>query len=131
MGKILEVSAKDNAWGWGYSTQPVQTPTGLVVAVPDRPDYTGTVKEIKDAIRRDRTYHSLGGACHCDRWFYAGRLVTAFEWWFADDPEGDPGGPGHWGFTTDLRGFDPDDMAFMGETFKIKIAERGNDGRER
>ena len=117
----LEVSVNSKKWGWGYSTQPVQTPTGLTVECPDQPDYTGTVAQVKEAIRKDRAYNSLGGAYHCDRWFYDGRKVAAFEWWFANDPEADPGGPGHWGFTTDLHGFDPDDMALMGDTFKIKV----------
>jgi hypothetical protein len=120
--EIIEVSVKSKKWGWGYSTQPQRTSTGgLTISIPGSPDYTGTVEQIKSRISQDRTYKSLGGAYHRDMWFYDGRPVAAIEWYFPDDPD-DPDGPGHWGFTADLRGFDPDDMTFMGDTFKIKIA---------
>jgi len=117
----ITVSLKDRNWGWAYSTQPVRTRTGLTIEEPEVPDYTGTVAQIHRNITEDRTYNSLGGACHCDRWFYDGKPVQAVEWLFQDDPDAEPGGPSHWGFTSDLRFFDPSDFGFLGESFKIKI----------
>ena len=122
MEEQIAVKVSDTQWGWAYSTQPVQTPTGLIIAAPEQPDYTGTVAAIKRQIKQDRTYRNLGGACHCDRWFYNGKAVVGHEWFFPENEEHPEVGRGRMGFTHDMRGFDPERMTWDEGEFKILLA---------
>jgi hypothetical protein len=74
---IIKNPNRTRKWGWGYST----TPSGVdaySIVPPTRPDYVGTLKQVREAIRNDRAYNSLGGAFHCDRWFYDGKPLSAY-----------------------------------------------------
>jgi len=79
-------------WGWGYSTNPTGR-DAYSIEMPSRPDYTGTLKTVQDAIDSDRTYASMksGGTFINTQWFYDGKRITNraefIDWWNSFDRE--------------------------------------------
>lgn len=65
----------DKEFGWGYTFTP--TGEGTSIETPSGPDYTGTIEEIRQAIRSDKTWqvHSRT-AFYNSAWFYKGRRIT-------------------------------------------------------
>lgn len=104
---VITVRLSDTCWGWDFSTQPVQTDHGLVIEAPCAPYYVGNVAQIERAIAGDKTYNSLGSACHADAWFYDHKKIIGYMWFFT-------GGGGTWEISHDMRGFNPRMFEFLG-----------------
>lgn len=51
--------------GWDYTTAVV----GNDIPKPEKPYYVGTYKSIRESIRQDRGFHSLGGTFYSSAWF--------------------------------------------------------------
>ena len=71
---------RSRAFGFGWSSIP--TGHGTEIETPKRPDYTGTVRQVQEAIREDRALAATvsGGAYHSRVWFYKGRRIVATLW---------------------------------------------------
>lgn len=67
------------SWGWNYSTQPGQT--GLIL-VPERPDYVGSIAQVRSDIAHDRNYAACrsGGTHLASAWFYGNRRVLSVRY---------------------------------------------------
>jgi hypothetical protein len=68
---------RSRAFGFGWSSIP--TAHGTEIETPKRPDYTGTVRQVQEAIREDRALAATvsGGAYTSQVWFYKGKRITA------------------------------------------------------
>ena len=76
---------RSRSFGWGYSTKPTGKDS-LSVALPTQPAYTGTYRQVCEAIRSDPNYASLrDGAYYLAAWFYQGRRIThtKIDRWYA------------------------------------------------
>lgn len=64
--------------GWGYNCSPSQGERGYYFEPPEKPDFTGTIRQIRDAADADRTYQSIqsGGTFYSYAWFYKGRRIV-------------------------------------------------------
>jgi hypothetical protein len=75
---VINNPRQTRKWGWGYST----TPTGddaYSIETPDRPQYTGTLGQVRKSRREDRIFNNLGGALYNEAWFYNGQRITGIE----------------------------------------------------
>ena len=64
---------RSRKWGFGYCTTPDGTgPYGI--HAPTRPQHTGTIRQVREAIAANRALSSFvsGGTCHTRRWFHDG-----------------------------------------------------------
>lgn len=73
---IVECYPKCDVMGWNYSTDPTGE-DAYSIKIPCSPHFEGTVEQIKQAIREDRGFNSLGGAFYSTAWFYNGRRIIA------------------------------------------------------
>ena len=100
------ITRKTRNLGWGWTTQPTGR-NAYEIETPTRPDYTGTIRQIREQIADDRSYNNLGGAFSNTAWFVAGKhIVSAWMVYNTTDLDGgDPNAKWEWGwirFTTDL-----------------------------
>lgn len=62
--------------GYGISTTPVQTPTGLEIAPPTRPTIHGTVRTLLEKIPSEaRAHGATGGVFFAERLFLGTREI--------------------------------------------------------
>jgi hypothetical protein len=66
-------------WGWEYSTQPERNSTSIVP--PTKPYYTGTLRQVREAIEKDSTFASVqsGNTYYASRWFYDGKPILGID----------------------------------------------------
>ena len=71
--------SRSRKWGFGYETQPERNSTRILP--PSRPDYTGTLAQVREAIDNDRTLASFksGGTFVNMKWFYAGQMIEGVD----------------------------------------------------
>jgi hypothetical protein len=72
----IQNPTRSRRWGFGYCT----SPTGdgpYSIEVPNRPEHTGTIRQVREAIASDRTYRSFvsGGVFFTRQWFFDGQPV--------------------------------------------------------
>lgn len=81
--KIKEIEIKNSnrsrSFGWGYSFTP--SGNGSEIEIPSKPTYTGTIKQILEAIATDRVLQSSQSLYKSDAWFYKGRRIVATWGW--------------------------------------------------
>lgn len=67
---------RSRSFGFGWSSVP--TGHGTEIMVRERPDYTGTYRQVLDAIEEDRAFASTkaGGAYYSTAWFYRGQRIV-------------------------------------------------------
>ncbi len=80
---------RSRSFGWEYSTTP--TGHGSEIALPAKPFYTGTYRQITEKRGADSAFNNLGGTYHTEAWFYKGRRITHVD-----------------GMEVSRYGFDPD-----------------------
>ena len=66
---------RSRSFGWGYSYKP--TDNGSEIDIPSSPVHTGTLNQINDAIRADRTLNAHSNCYRNDAWFYKGNRIVA------------------------------------------------------
>ena len=68
---------RSRRFGFGYSTRPSGR-DALSIELPVRPDYTGTINQVLEAIRSDQLLASLrsGGTYYTASWFFDGHRIT-------------------------------------------------------
>ena len=76
-----KVTRHTRSIGWGYNTSPSQGEHGYFFEPPSRPDHTGTIRQVLDAIDRDREYASIksGGTYYSEAWFYQGKRIVSVD----------------------------------------------------
>jgi hypothetical protein len=76
MTKTFMITNKTRKLGWGYSCWTKQGDA------PNKPDVTGTIREILDYADSDRTYQSYlsGGTYIVEQWFYDGKPIKSAEY---------------------------------------------------
>lgn len=64
-------------WGWEYSTAPTGR-DAYSIALPTKPYYTGTLKQVQQSIANDKTFKSVksGGTFYNAAWFYNGKRIV-------------------------------------------------------
>ena len=63
-------AGRRSKFGFGYTAGCIQTENGLKVAEVDKPDYTGTVRQVLKMIKEARTLRSFqNGTYHRTQWF--------------------------------------------------------------
>lgn len=67
------ITRRTRGIGWGYSTQP--TGNGTEIAMPTRPQFEGTVKQVLAQRQSDPTLISLGGVPKKSCWFLHGHMA--------------------------------------------------------
>lgn len=67
---------RSRKWGFGYETRPYRNSTSIMP--PTKPDHTGTLRQVREAIENDRTFASFrsGGTFYSTRWFYDGKVIA-------------------------------------------------------
>jgi hypothetical protein len=89
-GHTMKLTVKNptrsRKWGFGWSTNVLDTERGWSIPKPTQPDYTGTLKQVQAAIEADRTFASIksGGTFYSTRWFYDGKAILGAASDFGD-----------------------------------------------
>ncbi len=65
-------------FGFGYSTRP--TGVGTQIAEPKSPVHTGTVKQVRQAVKADRVLQSLQATAKQNRFFYGDSIIDAVQY---------------------------------------------------
>ena len=67
--------SRKRGWGWNFCTTPSgDGPYGI--EMPDRPEYVGTILQVREKIWDDRSFRARGGAFHTTAWFYRGTRIA-------------------------------------------------------
>ena len=75
---------RSRKFGFGYTCTP--TGNGTEIETPSKPDYTGTLKQVQEAVDADRLLASFrsGGTFYNTAWFYDGRRIVGAKSGFGD-----------------------------------------------
>ena len=79
---------RNRKFGFGWNASPSEYPDGrgYYYEPPAKPDYTGTIRQVYEAIENDRTFASIrsGNTFHSTAWFYGDKRITGPVDWLSD-----------------------------------------------